>query len=47
MSVEEDSMTETLANVLSVLGLAATFMVAATGILIIALASRIVKETRR
>jgi hypothetical protein len=39
-------MTETLANVLSVLGLAATFLVAATGILVLALASRVVRETR-
>jgi len=40
-------MTETLANVLSVLGLAATFVVAATGILILALASKVVRETRK
>jgi hypothetical protein len=40
-------MTETLANVLSVLGLAATFLVFATGVLILALASKIVKETRK
>jgi hypothetical protein len=42
----EDKMTETLANVLSVLGLAATFLVAATGILVLALASKVVRETR-
>jgi hypothetical protein len=40
-------MTDTLANVLSVLGLAATFLVAATAILVLALASKIVKETRK
>jgi hypothetical protein len=40
-------MTETLANVLSVLGLAATFLVGATGILMLALATKVVKETRK
>jgi hypothetical protein len=40
-------MTESLANVLSVLGLAAAFMVAATGILVLALASKVVRETRK
>ena len=40
-------MTDTLANVLSVLGLAATFLVAATGILVLAIASRIVKSTKK
>ena len=47
MAVEEDEMTETLANVLSVLGLAASCLVGATTILVLALASRIVKETRK
>ena len=40
-------MTETLANVLSVLGLAASCLVGATTILVLALASRIVRETRK
>jgi len=40
-------MTDTLANVLSVLGLAATFSVAATSIFILALASKVVRETRK
>ena len=40
-------MTDTLANVLSVLGLAPTFLVAATGILVLAVASKVVKETRK
>jgi len=47
MAVEEDRMTETLANVLSVLGMAASCLVGATTILVLALASRIVKETRK
>ena len=47
MAVEEDRMTETLANVLSVLGLAAACLVGAITILVLALASRIVKETRK
>jgi hypothetical protein len=40
-------MTETLANVLSVLGLAATFLVGATAILVLTLASKVVRETRK
>lgn len=40
-------MTENLANVLSLLGLATTFVVAATGILVLCLASRIVKEAKK
>jgi len=47
LAVEEDEMTETLANVLTLLGLAATCLVGATAILVLALASRIVKEARR
>ncbi len=39
-------MTETLVNVLGVLGLAVAFMVAATGILVLALASKVVRDTR-
>jgi hypothetical protein len=44
---QEDRMTETLSNVLSVLGLAAACLVGALTILVLALASRIVKETRQ
>jgi hypothetical protein len=40
-------MTETLAHVLTLLGLAATFLVGATAILVLALASRIVRETHK
>jgi len=40
-------MTDTLMNVLSVLGLAAAFLVGATAILVLALASKIVRETRK
>jgi hypothetical protein len=40
-------MTETLSNVLSVLGLAAACLVGALTILVLALASKIVKETRQ
>lgn len=40
-------MTETLANVLVLLGLAATFLVAATAVLVLVLASKVVKETRK
>jgi hypothetical protein len=40
-------MTENLANVLSLLGLAATFLVAAAGVLVLALASKVVRETRK
>jgi hypothetical protein len=40
-------MTETLANVLSVLGLAATFLVGASAILVLTLASKVVRETRK
>ena len=40
-------MTENLGNVLSVLGLAASCLVGATTILVLALASKIVKETRK
>ena len=40
-------MTEMLANVLSLLGLAATCLVGATAILVLAIASKIVKETRK
>ena len=47
MAVKEDKMTETLANVLSLLGLAAALLVGATAILVLALASKIVKETRK
>lgn len=47
MAVEEVNMTETLANVLSVLGLAAACLVGAITILVLALASRIVRETRK
>jgi len=47
VAVEEDRMTETLANVLSVFGLAAACLVGAITILVLALASRIVKETRK
>jgi hypothetical protein len=46
-TVEEDRMTETLANVLSVLGLAASCLVGAITILVLALASKMVKETRK
>jgi hypothetical protein len=46
VAVEEDKMTETLANVLSLLGLAATFLVGATAILVLDLASKIVKQAR-
>jgi hypothetical protein len=47
-AVEEvKKMSDTAANVLSLLGLAATFLVGATAILVLALASKIVKETRR
>jgi hypothetical protein len=47
MTVKEEKMTDTLANVLSLLGLAATFLVGATGILVLSVASRVVKETRK
>ena len=47
MAVKEDKMTETLANALSVLGLAVTFLVVAAGIFMLALASKIVRETRK
>ncbi len=47
MAVEEDEMTETLMNVLSVLGLAATCLVGALTILVLALASKLVRETRK
>jgi hypothetical protein len=40
-------MTETLANVMVVLGLAATCLVGATAILVLALASKVVRETRK
>jgi hypothetical protein len=40
-------MTETLANVLSLLGLAGALLVGATAILVLALASKIVRETRK
>jgi hypothetical protein len=40
-------MTETLANVLSVLGLATTFLTATLGILVLSLAYKIQKETRK
>lgn len=40
-------MTETLLDVLSLLGLAATFLVAATAILVLALVRKIVKETKQ
>jgi hypothetical protein len=47
VAVEEVKMTETLVNVLSLLGLAATCLVAATAILVLAFASKIVKDARR
>lgn len=47
VAVKEDKMTETLANVLSLLGLAATFLLGVTAILVLCVASKIVKETRR
>jgi hypothetical protein len=47
VAVEEDKMTETLANVLTLLGLAATCLVGATAILVLALASKIVREARK
>jgi hypothetical protein len=47
LAVEEDRMTDTLAYVMSVLALAASCLVGATTILVLALASRIVKETRK
>lgn len=40
-------MTDTLANVLSLLGLAATCLVGAIAILVLAIASKIVKEARQ
>ena len=40
-------MTETLANVISLLGLATTFLAAALGILVLSLAYKIQKETRK
>lgn len=40
-------MTEPIANVQTILGLAAAFLVAATGILVFAMASKVVKETRK
>jgi hypothetical protein len=40
-------MTETIANVLTILGLAASFLLGATAILVLALASKIVRETRK
>jgi hypothetical protein len=40
-------MTETLANALALLGLAAACLVGALTILVLALASKIVKETRQ
>jgi hypothetical protein len=40
-------MTEGLANVLSVLGLAAAFLVAATGIFVLAQASKVVRQIRK
>jgi hypothetical protein len=40
-------MTETLANALTVVGLAGAFLMAATAILVLALASKVVKETRK
>lgn len=46
MAVEEDKMTETLVNVLSLLGLAATFLVGALAILTLVFVRKIVKETR-
>jgi hypothetical protein len=46
-AVEEDSVTETLSNVLSVLGLAAACLVGALTIFVLAIASKIVKETRQ
>jgi hypothetical protein len=39
-------MTETLFNVLTLLALAGTFLVAATAILVLALASKIVRQAR-
>lgn len=45
--VEEHKMSQTLANVLSLLGLSATFLVGAAAVLVLALVSKIVKETRR
>jgi hypothetical protein len=47
VAVEGVEMTETLANVLTLLGLAGTFLVAATAILVLALASKIIRETRK
>jgi hypothetical protein len=46
-AVKEDWMTDTLMNVLTVLGLATAFLVGATAILVLALASKVVKEARR
>jgi len=40
-------MTETLANVLTLLGLAASLLIGATAILVLALASKIVRETKK
>jgi hypothetical protein len=46
-TVVEDNVTENLANVLTLLGLAASFLVGATAILVLALASKIVRETKK
>jgi hypothetical protein len=40
-------MTETLTNVLTLLGLAATFLVGATAILVLVIASKIVRDSRK
>jgi hypothetical protein len=45
--VEENKMTETLSNVLSVLGVATTCLVGALAILVLALAAKIVRETKK
>ena len=47
VAVKEEKMTEMLANVLSLLGLAATLLVGATAILVLSVASKIVKETKK
>lgn len=47
VAVKENKMTENLLNVATTLGLAATCLVGALTILVLALASKIVKETRR
>jgi hypothetical protein len=46
VAVEEKKMTENLLSVLTVLGLAATCLVGALTILVLALASRVVKNGR-